>query len=227
MDNIKKSRDKSNLVPLQGLGVKICGMKYPSNTAEVAALKPEMMGFIFYPKSPRYAEPLDEKILQALPKRIMKIGVFVNASLDEILEVVKKYSLNGVQLHGTEPKEVCYTLRSVGLLVLKAFAISEVTDFRATEEYEGSCDFFLFDTKTPAHGGSGQKFDWSVLSAYEGDTRFLLSGGISVDDADVIKQINHLLLAGVDLNSKFEVSPGLKNVELLSKFLKQIRTPNP
>lgn len=198
-------------------------MKYPENIEAVAALKPDMMGFIFYPKSPRYAGSLDEKALQALPKRIMKIGVFVNASLDEILTLVKKYSLNGVQLHGTEPEEVCYTLRSVGLLVLKAFAISEAGDFKATEEYEGSCDFFLFDTKTPAHGGSGQKFDWSVLSAYEGDTRFLLSGGISIDDAEAIRQINHPLLAGIDLNSKFEVSPGLKNVELLNEFIRQLR----
>ena len=197
-------------------------MKFPENIQAVAALKPDMMGFIFYPKSPRYAEPLDVEVLQALPKRIMKIGVFVNASLDEILTVVKKYSLNGVQLHGTDSEEVCYTLKSVGLLVLKAFAISEAADFKATEEYEGSCDFFLFDTKTPAHGGSGQKFDWSVLSAYDGDTRFLLSGGISADDAEAIRQIDHPLLAGVDLNSKFEMSPGLKDVERLSKFIKQL-----
>lgn len=208
---------------VRNMKIKICGMKYPENIQAVAALKPDMMGFIFYPKSPRYAEPLDEKALQTLPKRIMKIGVFVNASLDEILTVVKKYSLNGVQLHGTEREEVCYTLKSVGLLVLKAFAISEAADFKAAEEYEGSCDFFLFDTKTPAHGGSGQKFDWSVLSAYDGDTRFLLSGGISVDDAEVIRQINHPLLAGVDLNSKFEMSPGLKDVEMLKEFLKELR----
>jgi len=202
-------------------------MKYPENIGEVAALKPDMMGFIFYPKSPRYAEPLDENVLKALPKRILKIGVFVNAPLDDVLEAVKKYALSGVQLHGSEPDEMCYTLRAAGLIVIKAFAISEAADFKATDDYEGTCDFFLFDTKTPAHGGSGQKFDWSVLSAYGGDTRFLLSGGISADDAEAISRINHPKLFGVDLNSKFEISPGLKDVEILGGFLKEIRTPNP
>jgi len=202
--------------------IKICGMRIPENIAKVAALKPDFMGFIFYPKSPRYAEPLDLATLKALPKRILKIGVFVNASLDDMLTVIKKYSLNGVQLHGTESEDICYTLRLAGLLVFKAFPVAEVSDFDATDRYEGTCDFFLFDTKTKEYGGSGVKFDWRMLESYKGETAFLLSGGITADDADAIRAINHPKLSGIDLNSKFEVSPGEKNVELLKGFLKEI-----
>jgi phosphoribosylanthranilate isomerase len=182
-----------------------------------------MMGFVFYPKSPRYAEPLDEEALHALPKRILKIGVFVNASLDEILTVVKKYSLSGVQLHGAESDELCYTLKAAGLLVIKAFSISEVADFKQTDDYEGTCDFFLFDTKTPVYGGSGKKFDWDVLSAYTGETRFLLSGGISAEDAEAIRQFTHSKLSGVDLNSRFEIEPGYKDIVLLDSFIKRLK----
>jgi len=202
--------------------IKVCGMKYPENMNEVIALKPDFMGFIFYEKSPRYAEPLDVEFLNSFPRSVLKIGVFVDASLDEILEVVKRYTLNGVQLHGRESEEMCYTFRSAGLLVLKAFPIAEAADFARTEEYEGTCDLYVFDTKTPAHGGSGQKFDWSTLAAYEGQTPFLLSGGIGPDDAAAIKAISHPRLRGVDLNSRFEITPGNKNAALLSGFFSEI-----
>ncbi len=197
-------------------------MKYPENIAQIVALKPDFLGFIFYKKSPRYAEPLDVEVMNSLPSSVLKIGVFVNESLDYILETVKKYSLHGVQLHGSESEELCYTFKSAGLLVFKAFSIAEPADFDLTEEYEGTCDFYIFDTKTPQHGGSGQKFDWSMLSAYQGNTRFLLSGGITADDADAIKAIDHPKLWGVDLNSRFEVEPGKKDAEKLAGFLKQL-----
>jgi len=207
--------------------IKICGMKQPSNIAEVAALQPDLMGFIFYPKSPRYAEPLDIDRLSALPKSIRKIGVFVNETLENILTTVYKYQLDGVQLHGTENVTDCKALRDAGLLVIKAFSIADATNFKVTPTYEGACDYFLFDTKTEAYGGSGRKFDWSVLEAYRGKTPFLLSGGIAADDAEAVQAIEHPQFAGIDLNSKFETSSGLKNVELLNDFLKEIRTPNP
>jgi len=227
MDNIENIEDKSNLVPLQGIGVKICGMKFPENIQAVAALKPDFMGFIFYPKSPRFAEPLDIATLNALPKSIKKIGVFVNESLENILTIAAKYNLDGVQLHGIELVEMCSELRKVGYIVIKAFPIAEAYNFKVTKAYEGACDYFLFDTKTDAYGGSGLKFNWGMLDEYVGETPFLLSGGISEDDADDILKIEHPKFAGVDLNSKFEVIPGEKNVELLSGFLKEIRTPNP
>ena len=197
-------------------------MKYPENIAQIVALKPDFLGFIFYPKSPRYAEPLDVEAMNSLPRSVLKIGVFVNESLDDILETVKKYSLNGVQLHGSESEELCYTFKSAGLLVFKAFSIADPSDFDLTEEYEGTCDFYIFDTKTPQHGGSGQKFDWSMLSAYQGNTRFLLSGGITADDADAIKAIDHPKLWGVDLNSRFEMEPSRKDAEKLAGFLGQL-----
>lgn len=198
--------------------VKICGMKFPSNIVEVAALKPDFMGFIFYPKSPRYAEPLDVEVLNALPKSIKKIGVFVNESLENILTIVYKYHLNGVQLHGAELVEMCVELRKTGLIVIKAFPIAEACNFKVTKQYENACDYFLFDTKTNAYGGSGLKFEWALLDEYKGKTPFLLSGGIAADDADAILKIEQPKFAGIDLNSKFEVSPGEKNVKLLREF---------
>jgi len=202
--------------------IKVCGMKYPGNISQIVALKPDFMGFIFYPKSPRYAEPLDAEFLSTLPRSVLKIGVFVNEELDDILDVVKKYNLNGVQLHGSEPEDLCYTFKQAGLLTLKAFSIAEASDFDITEEYEGTCDLYVFDTKTPQHGGSGKKFDWNILSAYQGNTPFLLSGGIGPDDAEAIKAIDHPMLRGIDLNSRFEIEPGRKDASLLESFLKEI-----
>lgn len=208
--------------PFRGLGgrflIKICGMKYPSNIHAVADLHPDFMGFIFYPKSPRYAEPLDMETLNALPKSIKKIGVFVNEDLEDILTIVYKYNFDGVQLHGSENMDVCKKLKETGLLVLKAFPIADASNFKVTKTYEGVCDYFLFDTKTDTYGGSGVKFDWSILNEYKGEMPFLLSGGIASDDADAILKIEHPKFAGIDLNSKFEVSPGLKDIQKLKKF---------
>ena len=202
--------------------IKICGMKFPENIRAVAALKPDFMGFIFYPKSPRYAEPLDSAALSALPVSIKKIGVFVNENLENILTFVYKYKLDGVQLHGTELVEMSKELRKTGLMVIKAFPIAEAYNFRVTRPYEGVCDYFLFDTKTDAYGGSGVKFNWKMLDEYVGETLFLLSGGIAPDDAEAILKIIHPKFAGIDLNSKFEVKPGLKDVALLRNFLDQL-----
>jgi phosphoribosylanthranilate isomerase len=222
MDNVESLRGKSNLVPLQGLGVKICGMKIPENIRAVAALQPDFMGFIFYPKSPRYAEPLDITTLNALPASIKKIGVFVNEELENILTIATKYNLDGVQLHGNELESMCNELHKAGFMVIKAFPIAEAYNFKVTKKYEGTCDYFLFDTKTDAYGGSGVKFNWGMLNEYVGETPFLLSGGIAPDDAETILKIEHPKFAGIDLNSKFEVKPGEKNVELLKEFLKKL-----
>lgn len=202
--------------------IKICGMKVPENIKQVAALQPDLMGFIFYPKSPRYVEPLDAETMTALPESIRKIGVFVNEDLERILTLTYKYKLDGVQLHGTENTTICRKLKEAGLLVLKAFPIADAYNFKVTGAYEGVCDYFLFDTKTATYGGSGQKFDWGILNEYKGETAFLLSGGIGADDADAILKINHPKMAGIDLNSKFEISAGLKNVELLKSFLTEL-----
>ena len=199
--------------------IKICGLKYPENIQAVSALKPDFMGFIFYPKSPRYAEPLDIKTLEALPPTIKKIGVFVNEDIENILTIAYKYKLDGLQLHGTELVDMCRKLKKLGYLVIKAFPIAEAYNFKVTKAYEGVCDYFLFDTKTDAYGGSGVKFNWQILKEYKGETPFFLSGGIAVDDAEAIRKIEHPLFAGIDLNSKFELKPGLKNISLLKEFI--------
>lgn len=203
--------------------IKVCGMKFPENIASIAVLQPDYMGFIFYAKSPRYAEPLDVESLQNMPSSIKKIGVFVNEDIDRLLTLVYKYSLDGVQLHGSETPEICLKFKEVGLIVIKAFPIADAFSFNIISKYENCCDLYVFDTKTDAYGGSGQKFDWSILEAYKGNTPFLLSGGISSNDAEAVLKITHPQLAGVDLNSKFEISPGLKKVELLRDFIKEIR----
>jgi phosphoribosylanthranilate isomerase len=203
--------------------IKICGMKHPENIQLVAALQPDLMGFIFYPKSPRYAEPLDAATLNLLPKSIKKIGVFVNEDMENVLTIAHKYNLDGVQLHGTELESMCAELHKAGFMVIKAFPIAEAYNFKVTKKYEGTCDYFLFDTKTDAYGGSGLKFNWKMLDEYVGETPFLLSGGIAADDAEAILKIKHPKFAGIDLNSKFEIKPGEKNVELLKGFLKEIR----
>jgi len=173
-------------------------MKYPGNIRAVAALHPDFMGFIFYPKSPRYAKPLDLKTLEEIPLTIKKIGVFVNESLENILTIVFKYKLDGVQLHGTELVETCAKLRDAGLIVIKAFPIAEAINFIPTKLYEDACDYFLFDTKTDAYGGSGVKFNWAILDEYNGETPFLLSGVIAADDAEAILKIKHPKFAGIE-----------------------------
>ena len=203
--------------------IKICGMKIPENILAVAALQPDFMGFIFYPKSPRFAEPLDIATLNALPQSIKKIGVFVNENMENILTFVYKYKLDGVQLHGTELVGMCKEFRESGLIVIKAFPIAEAYNFKVTKPYEGACDYFLFDTKTDAYGGSGLKFNWKMLDEYKGQTPFLLSGGIAADDAEAILKIEHPKFAGIVLNSRFELKPGLKNIDLLKTFILELK----
>jgi phosphoribosylanthranilate isomerase len=202
--------------------IKVCGMRDSQNIQAVAALQPDFMGFIFYPKSPRYAEHLQAEVLNALPKTIKKIGVFVNESLKQILTIAYRYNLDGVQLHGTELVEMCRELRKTGFIVIKAFPVADASNFIVTKKYEGSCDYFLFDTKTDAYGGSGLKFDWRLLDEYKGDTSFLLSGGIDLDDVEALRKIEHPKFAGIDLNSRFETEPGMKNVEKLKKIICQL-----
>ena len=181
------------------------------------------MGFIFYPKSPRYAEPFDSEVLNALPASVKKIGVFVNEDLENILTIAYKYKLDGLQLHGAELVDMCRKLKKLGYLVIKAFPIAEAYNFKVTKSYEGVCDFFLFDTKTDTYGGSGLKFNWHMLKEYTGETPFMLSGGIAADDAEAIQKIEHPKFAGIDLNSKFEMKPGLKNISLLNEFISNFR----
>lgn len=202
--------------------IKVCGMKHPDNIRDLGTLPIDFMGMIFYEKSPRYVDKLTLEDLNLLPQYIERVGVFVNAEIDLIIEKVNQYSLHFIQLHGNESPEFCKELNRT-LPIIKAFSISDVMDIEQTKAYDGLQGYFLFDTKTPQYGGSGQKFDWAILDSYTGHTPFLLSGGISIDDATEIRKIKHPQFYGIDLNSKFEKEPGLKDIELLQQFIKELR----
>lgn len=203
--------------------IKVCGMKYPENIQKLNKLPIDYMGMIFYEKSPRYIDyQLWQNVVDIHSSNIKRVGVFVNSTIDYIVEMIDKYKLDLIQLHGNESPKFCSELNKF-IPIIKAFSISEASDFEQTKAYEGLRGYFLFDTKTPKYGGSGKKFDWAILDAYDGDTPFFLSGGISAEDVQQIKATKHPRLYGVDLNSKFEIEPGLKDIQLLDQFIKQLR----
>ena len=196
--------------------LKICGMKYPENILEVGALLPDYMGFIFWEKSARYFDGE----MPNLPKSIQKVGVFVNASLDEILDKVAKYDLQAIQLHGQESVEFCKDLKKNApklIDVIKVFSILDTFDFGGLKPFENVCDYFLFDTKGKLPGGNGTTFDWKVLENYPSTKPFFLSGGIGIEEIEGVKEIlkTNLPIYAIDVNSKFEIEPGLKNIERL------------
>jgi phosphoribosylanthranilate isomerase len=204
--------------------IKICGMREPENILAAAELKPDFMGFIFYRQSPRFAgDMLNPEILSNLPPVIRKAGVFVNAEFNEITETVGKYSLSIVQLHGVETPELCSRLKETGVQVMKAFNISESLSPAKYKDFISCTDYFLFDTMTVNWGGSGQKFDWKLLDCFDPVHLFFLSGGISPGDKEYIAGISNSSFYGIDLNSRFEIKPGLKDIEKLKKFIYGLR----
>lgn len=230
--------------------LKICGMKL--NTAEVAATRPDYLGFIFWKNSSRF---FDGEI-PAMPDGIKKIGVFVDASIEEIMDKVAKYDLQGVQLHGSESPQFCKELRlshsdsetsqdvvrsstpevsgetsrpsttiaKTKLKIIKVFSIKDTFDFNILEPYEAVCDYFLFDTKGELPGGNGYAFDWEVLANYPSTKPYFLSGGIGLEDVEAIKNLiqrpESKHCHAIDVNSRFEIEPGLKEVGKLSEFKK-------
>lgn len=203
--------------------IKVCGMCDAVNIREVAALGINLMGFIFYPKSPRYfySKEGNEAILRLLP--LKKVGVFVDAPKSEIQAMAIRLNLDYLQLHGNESPEDCRALCRLGFSLIKAFSIASEADLDRTKDYEDYVDYFLFDTKCSTFGGSGRSFDWSLLSAYHCKTPFLLSGGIALSSVEAIYGFRHPAFAGVDLNSGFETAPGVKNVQQLREFVELIR----
>ena len=199
--------------------VKVCGMRDAENIREVEALGVDWMGFVFHRTSPRFVGELPDY----LPQRAKRVGVFVDEREEQIMETVQLFRLDMVQLHGRETSDFCSRIRSKGLKVIKAINVQNTFSTEEVSFYERACDYFLFDTKTPLPGGSGQKFDWSSLSAYRGTTPFLLSGGISPDDADRVEAFVHERCIGIDLNSRFETSPAYKDIHLLQSFIDKIK----
>ena len=201
-------------------------MRDSANIDSVRRLNPDMIGLIFYARSPRFVglEPLSHLTASFAPA--LKVGVFVNEMVAAVADIAARFNLNAVQLHGSESPAECAALRQTGLKVIKAFGISSAADFAQCASYLDCCDLFLFDTRTASYGGAGVKFDWSILAEYKQDTPFLLSGGISADDAADIRSISHPQLAGIDLNSRFETAPALKDVAKLQRFITELTTEN-
>ena len=223
--------------------IKVCGMRDADNINDVSALDINWMGFIFYPKSPRYARQissnagiipdyssLKEKATADDAGRIRRVGVFVDDMPQNIVTRVFNYHLDIVQLHGSESPVMIDNLRRTldpdirkGIKIMKAISVKSDDDILKCKDYEGHVDYFLFDTKTPLKGGSGEQFDWSVLQSYDGATPFLLSGGIGPDDARRVRAFSHPRCIGIDVNSKFEKEPAFKDVDMLRKFISEVR----
>ena len=202
--------------------LKICGMKLPDNIQAVAALEPDYLGFIFFRDSKRFVDGLTPSFVKDLPPGIRRTGVFVNEELNKVAELAMLYGLNAVQLHGQEPAKYCIALKGLladaGIELIKAFGVDEHFDFSTLNAYSNIADYFLFDTQTPDHGGSGRTFNWALLENYKLNKPYFLSGGIGPDSIEQLKQINDPRLYAIDLNSRFELAPGLKDTERLKDF---------
>ena len=224
-------------------------MRDARNIREVSQLGVDMIGMIFYPKSPRYVEMQSShagiipdyakedigasdssgsssESVSTSSKSPARVGVFVDDMVQNIVTRVVNYHLDYIQLHGNEPREMCKNLRLTldpdirpGIKIIKAISVSDASDIQKYKEYVGAVDLFLFDTKCKTVGGSGQQFDWQVLEQYDGEVPFLLSGGIGPEDASRLHAFHHPKCIGIDLNSRFEIEPGVKDVEKLKGFL--------
>lgn len=207
------------------IGVKVCGLTNAQNAREIAACGADFAGFIFYPPSKRYVGDAPEPALfRAVAPPVRKVGVFVDEETETLLRKAFLYDLYAVQLHGSELPAACESIRSAGIRVIKAFGVGEAFDFRQLEPYAGSCDYFLFDTATAMHGGSGMSFSWEILQRYTLEVPFFLAGGIGPSDAPALRALVHPLLKIADINSRFETRPGMKDVEQVRKFIEEIKS---
>lgn len=199
-------------------------MREPQQMTALENMGVDLMGMIFFPKSPRFVDG-EDICSGCLPKNIRKVGVFVKADLATVVSTVKKYNLSFVQLHGGEDVEFAETVKKhTGAGIIKVASVSCADDVKnIPTEWESVADYMLFDYKCVGYGGSGLQFDWSILDEYTLNLPFLLSGGIGPDDAEAVKKINHPKFAGVDVNSKFEISSANKDIEKVKEFLSVIR----
>jgi phosphoribosylanthranilate isomerase len=200
--------------------IKVCGLGAPENILAVSALKPDYLGFIFFEKSARNFTG-DIPVLDA---SIKKTGVFVDASFEFVKEKIEEFDFQAVQLHGKESPEFCRQLKELGVEVFKVFSVKYDFDFMRLIEYEGIVDSFLFDTKGEHPGGNGETFDWKVLKNYPSQTPVILSGGIGLDEVSAVAEIlkTGIPIYALDLNSKFEKKPAVKDIEKLKEFLNTI-----
>ena len=206
---------------MKKIQLKICGMKYHDNILNISSLNPDYMGFIFWEKSKRNIELGS---IPEIPKTIKKVGVFVDASINEINSKIKQYELQIIQLHGNESVNYCKNVKKLGVSVIKAFSVNSEFNFNTIKEYVPFVDYFLFDTKGKLPGGNGITFDWKILEKYPYQKPFFLSGGIGKTELDAIKIFLKTDVAknciAIDVNSRFETKPGLKSEIKLKKFKK-------
>jgi len=195
--------------------MKVCGMRDAENILAVAGLQPDYMGFIFYRGTPRYVGD-DFRIPHDMPDTIQRVGVFVKEETPAIIEAVRKFRLNYVQLHGGESPDQCRALKDHGVGVIKVFSVDDDMDFSVTRAFSDVVDFFLFDTKGKFYGGNARRFNWHILDTYDQKVPFFLSGGIGPEHMDEINDLSNLNLAAIDVNSGVEVRPGLKDVGTVS-----------
>ncbi len=203
--------------------VKVCGMRDAENIRKVDELgNVDWMGFIFFPPSSRNVECLPSY----MPKRCKRVGVFVNEDMNSIANKCNEFGFSIVQLHGHETPEYIKELRTIigdNIKIIKMIQIASEEDINNTSKYDGIVEYFLFETKCSSYGGSGQKFDWNLLRRYNGTTPFILTGGLAPGDEDCVLAFKHPTFAGIDLNSKFEISPALKNIEALKQFINKVK----
>lgn len=202
------------------LKIKVCGLKINDNILAVDELNVDYIGMIFYDKSKRFIQDIPSALQQI---KATKVGVFVNASIQEISEAKTKFQLSIAQLHGNETPDFCNQIQKLGLKVWKVYGIDNKFEFSIMDDYIESVDAFLLDTKSSKHGGTGVKFNWDLLNKINPTYPFFLSGGISPEDLSVIKRINMPNLIGLDLNSRFEIEPGLKNIPTLKQFISDLK----
>jgi len=204
--------------------IKVCGMRQRENIEQLVRLNPDYIGFIFYPQSKRYVgDEIASEIMALIPCNIQKVGVFVDEPFDSIVQKYRNNKLDILQLHGSELPDYCIELEKMGIPVIKAFKFADDFDFKGIKPYETSCDYFLFDTAGKTVGGTGIKFNWSLINQYTGSKPFFLSGGIGSSDLQAVRDISHTHLFGVDVNSGFESEPGMKDVLKIGTFINDLR----
>ena len=199
------------------LKLKVCGMRDIKNIQGLVAIEPDFIGFIFYHKSPRYVGEMDDNFIMCIPSGIHKVGVFVNEAIEKIVDLANKYGLEYIQLHGDEDLKFVQQLKQKGLKIIRVFRVMDTIPFVA-KKYEGIADYFLFDTASINYGGSGRHFDWDILRNYNLKIPFLLSGGVQLEDIPKIRAMKIEKLVGIDVNSRFETKPAMKDLKKIAEL---------
>lgn len=208
--------------------IKVCGMTLPEQVNALAEMGADLAGFIFYPKSPRYVGgKVSPEKMRKIGGSIAKVGVFVNTPYEELLKTVDEYRLDMVQLHGDETPRFCEQVANY-VTVIKAFRLSDDDPIEwMVRPFHDSSDMYMFDTLGSGYGGTGKKFDWNILKGSVIDKLFFLSGGIQPGDEELLKEFSHDPIArklfSLDINSKFEISPGVKDMEKVRSFIENMK----